>query len=234
MMRTSSVPLVLRVHSKFRPDATHGYGDGTMASATLRERKKQRTRTHIAETAARLFAERGYEAVAVTDIARAAEVSEQTVYNYFRTKQDLVLDRDEQLRERLTELVRTRAPGVSPAAAIRDEALSFVNELRSLTPEQLHGGLGHLAAMSPTIRRLSLEMTDRHADAVAAALAPSGTAAERAVARLHAGALTWVFQTITDETGRRGRAGQSPAQIARALRPVVVAMLDDLDRWMSG
>jgi AcrR family transcriptional regulator len=205
-----------------------------MTAPTLRERKKQRTRALIADAAARLFAERGYEAVAVVDVARAADVSEQTVYNYFPTKQDLVLDRDEQLRDRLTDLVRTRPPGVSPAAAIRDEALSFVTELRSLTPEQLRGGLGHLAAISPTIRRLSLEMTDRHADAVAAALAPCGSAAERAVAMLHAVALTWVFQTITDETGRRVRAGQSGAQIARALRPIVVAMLDDLDRWMSG
>ena len=199
----------------------------------LRERKKRRTRHAIASAALRLFAERGYEAVAVVDVARAAEVSEQTVYNYFPTKQDLVLDRDEQLRDRLTDLVRTRPPGVSPAAAIRDEALSFVAEVRSLTPAQLRGGLGHLAAISPTIRRLSLEMTDRHADAVAAALAPSGSATERAVAKLHAVALTWVFQTITDETGRRVRDGQSGAQIARALRPIVVAMLDDLDRWMS-
>jgi hypothetical protein len=76
-------------------------------------------------------------------------------------------------------------------------------------------------------------MTDRHADAVAAALAPAGSPAERALAKLHAVALAWVFQTITDETGRRARAGQSPAQAARALRPMVVAMLDDLDRWTS-
>jgi AcrR family transcriptional regulator len=44
----------------------------------LRERKKARTRSVIADAAARLFAERGYEQVAVSDVARAAEVSEQT------------------------------------------------------------------------------------------------------------------------------------------------------------
>jgi Bacterial regulatory proteins, tetR family len=42
-----------------------------------------------------LFAERGYGHVAVSDIAKAAEVSEPTVYNYFPTKERLVLDRDE-------------------------------------------------------------------------------------------------------------------------------------------
>ena len=58
-----------------------------MASTGLRELKKARTRQHIADTAARLFAEHGYENVAVTDVAREAEVAEQTVYNYFPAKE---------------------------------------------------------------------------------------------------------------------------------------------------
>lgn len=56
----------------------------------LRERKKQRTRELIAETARRLFSARGFDRVTVAEIARAAEVSEQTVFNYFPTKEDLV------------------------------------------------------------------------------------------------------------------------------------------------
>lgn len=51
-----------------------------MSSTGLRERKKARTRQLIADAAARLFAERGYENVAVSDVAREADVSEQTVY----------------------------------------------------------------------------------------------------------------------------------------------------------
>jgi AcrR family transcriptional regulator len=53
-----------------------------MTEVGLRERKKARTRRLIADAAARLFAERGYEQVAVSDVARAADVSEQTVYNH--------------------------------------------------------------------------------------------------------------------------------------------------------
>jgi AcrR family transcriptional regulator len=78
-----------------------------MASTGLRERKKARTRRLIADSAARLFAEHGYENVAVSDVARDAEVAEQTVYNYFPTKEQLVTDRDEQIQERLTELIRS-------------------------------------------------------------------------------------------------------------------------------
>src|SRR4029077_8943464 len=70
-----------------------------VASTGLRELKKARTFRHIADTAARLFAERGYENVAVTDVAREAEVAEQTVYNYFPTKEQLVTDRDQQVQE---------------------------------------------------------------------------------------------------------------------------------------
>jgi AcrR family transcriptional regulator len=199
----------------------------------LRERKKRQTRELIARTAARLFAERGYERVAVTDVARAAEVSEQTVYNYFPTKQHLVFDRDEELRGRLTGLIRSRPPGVSPAAAIRAEALAFVDELASMPAEQVRGGLGYLAAVSPEIRRLSLQMTDRHADAIAAVLGGTTGAGDPALAKVQAIALAWVFQTITDETGRRSHRGQAPAEIARELSPVVSAIIDDLDRWLG-
>lgn len=45
------------------------------------------------------FAERGYERVAVSDVAREAEVAEQTVYNYFPTKERLVIDREEQVQD---------------------------------------------------------------------------------------------------------------------------------------
>src|SRR3954471_13236128 len=56
----------------------------------LREGKKQQNHELVAETARRLFGERGFEAVTVAEIARAADVSTQTVFNYFPTKEDLV------------------------------------------------------------------------------------------------------------------------------------------------
>ena len=76
----------------------------------LRERKKQRTRQVIAETARRLFAERGFEAVPVSEIAREAEVSEATVFNYFPTKEDLFYHRLEAFEEELLASIRDRAP----------------------------------------------------------------------------------------------------------------------------
>src|SRR6202166_2706836 len=103
-----------------------------MAGGGLRERKKARTRRLIAETAARLFAERGYEQVAVADVAREAEVAEQTVYNYFPTKEHLVTDREQQVQDRLCDLIRSRPAAVTPAAAIRDFVLESVARIRRI------------------------------------------------------------------------------------------------------
>ncbi|MFT4008802.1 MAG: TetR/AcrR family transcriptional regulator [Nocardioidaceae bacterium] len=202
-----------------------------MTEPGLRARKKQQTRRLIAETAARLFAEAGYENVAVIDVARAADVAEQTVYNYFPTKEHLVLDQADALRDRLVALILDRPPGVTPAAAIKDEALAYVAGNASLPIEQIRGGLGHLATLSPGVRRLCLEMTDHLADAIAPALLTSTDIDDPGVAKLHAIALAWVFQTITDHTGRYAHQGHTPKQIADQLRPTITAMLDDLDQW---
>src|SRR2546423_7330058 len=141
-----------------------------MTDQGLRERKKARTRQAIADAAARLFAERGYEQVAVSDVAREAEVSEQTVYNYFPTKEQLVTDYDQDVQDQLSRLIRTRAPGTTPAAAIREFVLDSVEGIRRVPAEQWQGELGYLAAISPTVHRLVLEMSDRQADALATAI----------------------------------------------------------------
>jgi AcrR family transcriptional regulator len=203
-----------------------------MTHPGLRERKKARTRRVIADAAARLFAERGYEQVAVSDVARAAEVSEQTVYNYFQTKEQLVIDRDQLVQDELSRRIRTRAPGTTPAAAIREFVLDTVEGIRRIPAEQWRGELGFLAAISPTIHRLALEMSDRQATALAAAIAETEAAAPE-IAKLRGIALASVFQIIITEAGRRTREGQGQDQIADQLRPAIEAVLDNLDRWLA-
>ena len=198
----------------------------------LRERKKARTRQAIADAAARLFAERGYEQVAVSDVAREAEVSEQTVYNYFPTKEQLVTDRDQLVQDELSRLIRTRAPGTTPAAAIREFVLATVDGIRRIPAGQWRGEIGFLAAISPAVHRLSLEMSDRQARALAAAIAETEKVAPE-IAKLRGIALASVFQIIITEAGRRTREGQSQDQIADELRPAIEAVLDDLDRWLT-
>ena len=61
------------------------------ATVGLRERKKQKTRESIQRTALRLFEKQGYEQTTIEQIAAAAEISPSTFFNYFPTKEDVVL-----------------------------------------------------------------------------------------------------------------------------------------------
>jgi AcrR family transcriptional regulator len=200
--------------------------------AGLRELKKARTRQLIADVAARLFAEHGYEQVAVSDVAREAEVSEQTIYNYFQTKEQLVTDRDQQVQGQLTDLIRARAPGVSAAAAIRDYVLASVDAIPDIPPEIWRGEVGNLAVISPTVHRLSLEMTDRQAEAIANAISDT-TPVRKEVAKLQGIALASVYQIIFSHAGQGTNEGHTQTEIADELRPIIQSVLDELDRWLS-
>jgi AcrR family transcriptional regulator len=203
-----------------------------VAEPGLRDRKKARTRQLIADSAARLFAERGYEQVTVSEIARAAEVAEQTLYNYFPTKEQLVTDREQQIEQRLTDLIRSRPAGISPAAAIRDFVLQTVSSIRDAPPENARGNLGYLAANSPAVNRLLLELIDRQATALTAAISETGSIPPE-LARLQGIALAGVFHILIGETGRRTRDGQPPGDVADALYPQMENVLAELDRWLT-
>jgi len=56
-----------------------------------RERKKIAVRSQILSTAIELFSRRGLDVVTIDEIAAAADVGKGTVYNYFTTKEDIVV-----------------------------------------------------------------------------------------------------------------------------------------------
>src|SRR5436190_8036524 len=84
-----------------------------METMGRRERKKLQTRQLLADTARRLFAERGFEQVSVAEVAREADVAEATVFNYFPTKEDLVFSGLERFEDELLAAVRDRPHGES-------------------------------------------------------------------------------------------------------------------------
>jgi len=85
----------------------------------LRESKKLATRRELADTAMRLFVERGFDHVPVSEVAAAARVSEKTVFNYFPTKEDLFFDELPERQAALIATIRNRAPGESIVTALR-------------------------------------------------------------------------------------------------------------------
>src|SRR6184192_4546639 len=95
----------------------------------LRERKKQQTRQQIFDAASRLFEAKGFDRVSVAEIARAADVSEVTVFNYFPTKEDLFYGGMQFFEEQLIEAVRNRPSGESATRAFRRSLLSGADRL---------------------------------------------------------------------------------------------------------
>jgi TetR/AcrR family transcriptional regulator, regulator of mycofactocin system len=90
-----------------------------MPTMGLRERKKEQTRQAIADAAFKLFAERGFAATTVADIAEAADIAPRTFFAYFPSKEDVVFFDFDQRFEALAERLRGRAPDQDTFAALR-------------------------------------------------------------------------------------------------------------------
>src|SRR5260370_2910183 len=139
------------------------------AELGLRERKKLRTRQLIAETARRLFAESGFDAVPVAAVARAAEVSEATVFNYFPTKEDLVFQGMEVFEADLLAAVRGRPAGEPIVAAFT----RFVRQPRGFLAAQDPDAARYLTqisrmiAASPALQAREREILARYTTSLA-------------------------------------------------------------------
>lgn len=102
----------------------------------LRLRKKQQTRTALADAALRLVAERGLDQVTVEEISAAADVSPRTFFNYFATKDDAVfgsmLDGADRVREAIAAAPPDRPLWDTVWAAYRDEAVELESDAERL------------------------------------------------------------------------------------------------------
>jgi AcrR family transcriptional regulator len=135
-----------------------------------RARKKARTRTLIRETAQRLFAERGFEGVTIADIAAAADVAVQTVFNHFPTKEDLFFDGHTPWVEGAAEAVRSRPRGTAPLDALHaylvDRVALHVRQLTTPEGRLFDATLEASPALRARERELHHEATGRLGDAL--------------------------------------------------------------------
>ncbi|GAA2795398.1 TetR/AcrR family transcriptional regulator [Crossiella cryophila] len=131
-----------------------------------RERKKAATRQKIADTALRLFLERGYDAVGIRDVAAEADVAVTTVFSHFASKEALVFEQDQEFQDRLTQAVTGRAPGEPLIPLLREEIRALVRHCSA----EGSAPTWHLIEESPALRQYEESMRLRHADSLAAAL----------------------------------------------------------------
>ena len=195
--------------------------------AGLRERKKQQTREHIAETARRLFEERGFDHVRVAEVAQEADVAVKTVFNYFPTKEDLFYSRLETFEEELLETVKGRKPGTSVLSAVQRFLQSRSGFLAGAGADT-ETAAAHLERLRATMRVISespallareRQVLDRYTRSLAAAIGEETGArpgdiepwvAANALIGAHAALLAWVRQETL--------AGKEIAEIERGWR----------------
>lgn len=116
----------------------------------LRERKKDAQRKAIAGAAMELFGERGFDAVTVAEVAAKAETSVQTVFNYYPTKEDLMLWGRKRHEEELLRAVRERAPGIPVLDAVEARVRQAAVEM-SAVPIEMREKFGRIVRSAPTL-----------------------------------------------------------------------------------
>jgi AcrR family transcriptional regulator len=190
----------------------------------LRERKKRLMRQQLSDTATRMFLERGFDAVRVSEIAEACGVSEKTVFNYFPVKEALILDRlDATVAALRTGLAD---PGVSPVEAalrILDAELGAMTSWLAAQDDPVQAGasirrFGALIQAAPSLRAHQSDMMDQFVAVAAAALA--GRAAmspDDPEPRIAATALLGLWRVQFQALGKYLDGTRTPAQLHQAV-----------------
>src|SRR5215470_1792646 len=147
---------------------------GRMIERTgLRERRKVRIRQTIAATANRMFLERGFDQVSITDIAREAEVSRRTLFAYFPTKEDLVLQRFADHEDEAARTVRARRSDQPLLEALLD-ALRQRDPSTGLNDNPEIIAFLRLITSTESLAARLMRYTSRGIDALAEALRDNG------------------------------------------------------------
>jgi AcrR family transcriptional regulator len=196
----------------------------------LRERKKARTRQRLSDTATQMFLERGFEAVRVAEVAAACEVSEKTVYNYFPTKESLVLDRWEStsraLRVCLADTDRHPVDAVLRILAGELTALTTWLEAqsdRAAAAESVRL-FGHLIATTPALRAYQNDtMTELVMTTASLLAARAGLRADDPEPQIAASALIGLWSVHFTALRKYLDGARSPAAVFAAVATEVEA-----------
>ncbi|CAL9578384.1 TetR/AcrR family transcriptional regulator [Streptomyces levis] len=197
----------------------------------LRERKKRETRQRISDIATGLFLEHGFVTVTMADVAEAADVSVNTVYNYFPAKEDLFFDRSEGVVDRLSRWVRARDPGESAARAVLRELRA---ELEAVSPRMglIEGYDRFMRCIdeAPPLRSRLWRIQQEVQENLEAALREETRAtAGDPLPGLIAGQICWVHGTLFVSIGREMARGRNPGEVSREM----LGLLDDIEGLLS-
>ncbi|MEV7450316.1 TetR/AcrR family transcriptional regulator [Streptomyces nigra] len=197
----------------------------------LRERKKRETRQRISDIATGLFLEHGFVTVTMADVAEAADVSVNTVYNYFPAKEDLFFDRSAGVVDQLSRWVRARPEGESAARAVLRELRADVEAVspRIGLMEGYDRFMRCIHEAPPLRSRLWSLQQEIHDDLEATLREDTGADAGDPLPGLIAGQLAWIHHTVFTAVGREMLKGRKPGEVSRE----TLVLLDDIEELLS-
>jgi AcrR family transcriptional regulator len=192
----------------------------------LRERKKQRTRETIARAAHQLFAERGYHATTLPDIAEAADVSTRTIFAYFPSKEDILFSDFALLKDALAQALAERPEGQDTLETVRQFILSSHKVEKTELDEQLHVCVesdetlrSHLRARIAQLEELIIPAIAKDLDAPPNDLRPQVVAAS----------LTAAFNRLAERGGGPRAKPKSADDIAARIDPIITFLRGGLE-----
>ncbi|MFI9305869.1 TetR/AcrR family transcriptional regulator [Streptomyces triculaminicus] len=176
----------------------------------LRERKKQRTRQALSDTAVELFLKRGFDQVSVADVAAAVEVSKPTLFRYFPAKEDLVLHRIADHQGEAARVVSGRTAGQSPLGALRahfHERLEAHDPITGLNDNATVRAFNDMVYTTPSLLARLVRYSGRDEELLAGALVEA-SGSDALTAGLAAAQIITVHQRLARENWRKLAEGR--------------------------
>jgi AcrR family transcriptional regulator len=196
------------------------------AQPGLRERKKQRTRETIARAARQLFAERGYHATTLPEIAEAADVSTRTIFAYFPSKEDILFSDFALMKEALAQALADRPEGEEALVTVREFILSTVGLEKSELDEQVRRCIHDDETLRSHLRARLAQLEEVIAPAIAADL---GVHENDFRPRLVAASLTAAFNLLSEQREGPSAKPKTAEDLAALIDPVIAFLRGGLD-----
>jgi len=192
----------------------------------LRVRKKQRTRETIANAGRQLFAERGYHATTLPDIAEAADVSTRTIFAYFPTKEDILFSDFALMKDALAQALAERPDGRDTLETVRTFILSLHKVEESELDERLRFCIKSDETLRSHLRARIAQLEEMIAPEIAKDLdAPASDRRPQVVAA----SLTAAFNALSERGEGPIAKPKSAADLAALIDPIFTFLRGGLE-----
>jgi AcrR family transcriptional regulator len=184
----------------------------------LRERKRERTRQALADAALELFAQRGYDATTIADIAARADVSPRTFFSHHPSKEHVLFSQDDETLASLAGHLAARPAGQPTLDALRDWIGTIVDEYDFTAGNTRERLRRQVIEQTPVLLAHERELRGRFEVVIRSAVASElGDRPEDLRPRLVAAAATAALESTRPEHGAITGPDEALARVDAAL-----------------